>query len=210
MNVQKNSGFDIILRAVACGLILAATMSIVRFDSRCDRVRDNILRLHIKANSDSHEDQQLKLKVRDAVLQVSEEIFGGCGSEDEAVKAASENLELLTETAQKEVFANGFEYPVTVSVGDAWFETREYESFTLPAGTYEAVRINIGEGDGKNWWCVMFPSLCIPSAKAQESLESAEIKEQEIVTEPERYVVRFKVVEVFEKIKNRFIGIFHK
>ncbi len=199
---------DILFRAVACALVLAIAMSLVNFDASCEGIRENVLRLHIKANSDSLEDQELKLKVRDAVLTVSEQIFADCTSEAEACYKATESIGLLNEVAQDEVIRNGYDYPVTVSVGNAWFETRHYETFTLPAGTYEAVRINIGEAKGKNWWCVMFPALCIPSAG--ENMGEMNEKEQEIVTEPDRYVVRFKMVEIFETVKNRIGKIFRK
>ena len=206
--ILRRFSVDVFLRATACALILILAFSVVRFEARCEGIRDSCLRLHIKANSDSDEDQALKLKVRDAVLSVSEQIFADCGSEAEAYAAASQNIELLNKTAQNAVYENGYHYLTTVSVGDAWFETRHYEDFTLPAGTYEAVRINIGNGEGKNWWCIMFPALCIPSVS--NSMDEMDEKEQEIVTEPERYVVRFKVVEIFQTFKNKIGKIFGK
>lgn len=206
--ISKLNKFDLIFRAVACGLVLAVAMSVVSFDARCEEIRNNVLRLHIKANSDSVDDQELKLKVRDAVLEVSGEIFADCNSEAEAFDAANENIDLLNEIAQNTVFENGYSYPVSVSVGDAWFETRHYEDFSLPAGVYEAVRISIGEGKGKNWWCVMFPALCIPSAT--KDLDEMDEAEQEIITESDRFAVRFKVVEIFESFKNKIGKIFGK
>ena len=206
--ILKRFSVDVFLRAVACALVLIFAFSVVRFEARCEGIRHNILRLHIKANSDSDEDQALKLKVRDAVLSVSEQVFADCSSEAEAFAAANQSIALLNETAQNAVYENGYSYPTTVSVGDAWFETRHYEKFTLPAGNYEAVRINIGDGKGKNWWCVMFPALCIPSAG--DNLDDMDEKEQEIVTEPDHYVVRFKVVEIFQSFKNKLVKIFGK
>lgn len=204
MNVLKKIDKSIVLKAVACALVLSAALSLVGFDTACEEIRDNVLRLHIRANSDSAEDQELKLYVRDAVLQVSDEIFEGCQNESEAFAAANDKLDLLNEVAQNAVSEKGYDYPVSVSIGDAWFETREYESFTLPAGTYEAVRINIGSGSGKNWWCVMFPALCIPSASDNDVSDALGEKQEEIVSNSDKYVVRFKVVEIFERIRNKF------
>lgn len=206
--ILRKFNIDSFLRATACALVLILAFSVVRFEARCEGIRDSCLRLHIKANSDSNEDQVLKLKVRDAVLQVSEQIFADCNSEAEAFAAANQNIKLLNDTAQNVVYENGYSYPTTVSVGDAWFETRHYEDFTLPAGTYEAVRINIGDGEGENWWCVMFPALCIPSVS--DNMGGMDEKEQEIVTEPDRYVVRFKVVEIFQSFKNKIGKFFGK
>ncbi len=208
MNILKKFNVAMGIRALCCGLVLAAAMSVVCFEHTCDGIRNNVLRLHIKANSDSQEDQELKLFVRDAVLNVSEEIFSSATTEEEAFSIAKENIDLLNETAQNAVFQKGYDYDVSVTIGDAWFETRRYEHFTLPAGTYEAVRINIGSGEGKNWWCVMFPALCIPSAKADDVSDNFEEREEKIVTQSEKYVVRFKTVEIFERIKNKIGKIF--
>ena len=210
MNITKTEKIQLLIKAVACALVLSAAMSLASFEESCGKIRENVLRLHIKANSDSAVDQNLKLSVRDAVLVTSEAVFSECSSLEEAYTAASDNVEKFKETAQNTVNELGFDYPVSVSIGEAWFETREYESFTLPAGNYEAVRINIGEGKGQNWWCVMFPTLCIPSAKPVDVGENMDDDCEKIVTEPERYEVRFKAVERYERIKSgiiRFLGL---
>lgn len=193
------------VRAVACALVLILTYSICGFDSKCDAIRENVLRLHILANSDSEQDQALKLRVRDALITVSAEVFADCKNEQDAVAAAAENIELFTDVAQAQVYSNGYSYPVRVELADTWFETRDYDSFTLPAGNYEALRVIIGEGNGHNWWCVMFPAVCLPAAsgETQDFSEVLGEKEADIVQKPERYKARFKIVEVFEKVSSR-------
>lgn len=191
------------LSAVSAALVLILLFGLCRFDAQCEEVRENVLRMHIIANSDSDEDQALKLKVRDALLSLETEVFSDCETEAEAAAAAERYIEDFERVAEQTLKMNGCDCPVTVSVGDAWFETREYESFTLPAGTYEALKVVIGEGKGKNWWCVMFPAVCLPAVTDRnERLEDTLGKENaEVVTAKERYKVRFKVVEVFEKAK---------
>ena len=193
------------VRALSVALVLVLTLGICGFDAKCDSIRENVLRLHILANSDDEEDQQLKFKVRDALLEVSEKVFSVCLNEEEAAAAAAESLDLLQLTAQQTVYELGYSYPVTVEIADTWFETRHYENFALPAGTYEALRVVIGKGEGHNWWCVMFPAVCLPAAKAVNSGFSDVLDDGtvEIVESPKRYKAQFKVVEIFEKTRSK-------
>ena len=198
------------VRVIACALVLVVTLSICGFEAKCDTVRENVLRLHILANSDSDEDQALKLKVRDALLTVSEAVFEDCTSESEAALMAQNSLELFTQTAQQTVLDNGYDYSVRVEIADTWFETRDYEDFSLPAGTYEALRVIIGNGEGHNWWCVMFPSICLPAASGKNDGFSNVLEDDtaEIVEQPKRYKARFKIVEVFEKARKSIADAF--
>ncbi len=197
------------VRAVACALVLVLTLGICGFDAKCDTIRENVLRLHVLANSDSESDQALKLKVRDALLTASSEVFENCESEDEAVLQAQKNIDRFTEIAQKTVKDNGYDYLVTVEIADTWFETRDYENFSLPAGTYEALRVVIGQGGGHNWWCVMFPSICLPAATDKKDFSSVlEDDTAEIVEQPSRYKARFKIVEVFQKVRKNISDFF--
>ena len=190
------------LRSVACALVLLITLNVCGFSAKCDTIRENVLRLHVLANSDSSEDQALKLKVRDGVLKVSEDVFKNCQSVEEAEAAAKENLPLFKSVAEKIVSDNGYGYAVNVELGDTWFETRDYDGFSLPAGNYEALRVQIGEAKGKNWWCVMFPSVCIPAATKDKKDFSKALSDSQsdIVTRPQRYKARFKIVEIFQNI----------
>ncbi len=196
-------------RALCCALVTVLAMSIAGFDAKCDEIRSNVLRLHILANSDETYDQELKLKVRDRLLTVSTEVFGGCETEEQAVALAKENIRRFTDEAKNVIIENGFDYDVTVEVADTVFETRDYEGFSLPAGTYEALRVLIGEGKGKNWWCVMFPAVCLPAAGDGKSFSGVLSNETaQIVEQPTKYKARFKMVELFEKTKSKLSRIF--
>lgn len=189
--------------ALLIGLVFSILLSLVGFDARCGQIRENVLRLHVLANSDSEADQALKLRVRDSVLAAGAEIFAGAETEEEALAAARENLDVLQKAAEAEVARSGYDYPVTVEVGPARFDTRVYDDFTLPAGEYEAVRVLIGAAAGHNWWCVMFPAVCLPAAEDQgEFSQVLDDGALEIVEEPAKFTFRFKAVEIYEDIRS--------
>ena len=166
-----------------------------------NEIRSETLRLHIIANSDSEEDQQLKLKVRDAVLEATGELFAEVSGKTEAVAAAEYSANDIKEIAEKTIAEEGFDYPVQVEVTEMWFETRSYDGFTLPAGDYDAVRIIIGEGEGKNWWCVMYPALCIPGA--EKPLEK--YGDNADFISGNGFEIRFAVIEWIESLKKSFL-----
>lgn len=192
---KKMKGFETIL---FIGIIFTfLTSTINRTVAVGTEVRSETLRLHIIANSDSDFDQALKLKVRDRILESTGELFAEVSGKTEAVAAAeysSDDIKKIVEAVIKE---EGYDYSVQVEVTEMWFETRSYDGFTLPAGDYDTVRIIIGAGEGKNWWCVMYPALCIPGAeKAIEQYgENAEF-----IT-GSGYELRFAVIEWIEQIK---------
>ena len=163
-----------------------------------NEIRSETLRLHIIANSDSEEDQNLKLKVRDAVLESTGELFAEVSGKTEAIAAAEYSANDIKTIAEKIIRQEGFDYSVQVEVTEMWFETRSYEGFSLPAGDYDAVRIIIGKGEGKNWWCVMYPALCIPGA--ENAFEKYE--ENASFVSGNGYEIRFRIVEWFEVIKH--------
>lgn len=203
--VRSHIDRKIALRSIAAAFVFLAVLNITGFGGRYDSIRENVLRLHILANSDSAEDQSLKLKVRDAVLLRTDELFGECENEREAARAAADGLDMLKAEAERVVKENGYAYGVSATVCDMWFEDRVYDDFTLPAGMYEAVRITIGEGKGRNWWCVMFPAVCLPSAtKGNRKLGSIlDSSETDMCENPRRYIAKFKVVELFEKCRSK-------
>ena len=185
------------------GLLIAIVFSVTGFASTCEEIRGDVLRLHVIANSDSQEDQQLKLKVRDAVLKAGKNIFDGSVTRENAeekIRAEEETLEVV---AKKVIEENGFNYDVEITVTEEYFNTRTYENVTLPAGKYMAVRVLIGESVGKNWWCVMFPPLCIPASQTDINMYLDEREVKLVETNP-RYEPRFKIVEIYESIKNHF------
>lgn len=135
------------------------------FAEQCEELPDRIFRLHILANSDSEEDQELKYELRDMLLSDMKDIFSGCTSAQDAAEAAKNALPRITAKAQEFVDQQGFDCLVTASVEKTFFTTRRYGSYVVPAGSYNALRIVIGEGEGHNWWCVMFPPLCLGAAE---------------------------------------------
>ena len=200
--MKKHTILKLIISS-SLALVVGVASVIIPFNKKCDNIRNSVFRLHIIANSDSSSDQELKLKVRDGMLTLAEELFRDATNSFEAQEIAEQNIEILQQNAIKTLRENGYESEVTVSVGKAWFGTREYEDFTLPAGEYDALRIVIGEGEGKNWWCVMFPAVCLPAAKGdiEDALDSGET---EIVKGGKKYKAAFKIVEIYESVKRFF------
>ena len=185
---------------IAC-IISIACSCVCSFGEECSFIRENTLRLHILANSDSPADQALKLKIRDAVLSHSGELFSGCDTRQKMVGAAQEQLSDIQRIAEQTAMHNGYDLPVTVSVTDMFFETRRYDNILLPAGTYTAVRIELGEAAGKNWWCVLYPPLCVSAAQTGFTEEEAQISDSLLQQEElPRYRVRLAVVEWWESL----------
>ena len=166
------------------------------------------MRLHVLANSDSEEDQALKLKVRDVVLERATAILEQSADRREAESRLRGELLELERIAAEEIAAEGYNYPVTVELENTDFPTKEYDGFTLPAGEYLALRVIIGEGQGQNWWCVVFPPLCTAaSADVPASALAAGFSEEEvnlITEENQGYVLKFKAVEWWETLKEKW------
>ncbi len=190
--------------AAAIGIIAAISFSLMGFGQDVEEIRENVLRLHILANSDSEEDQQLKLKVRDRLLEVGGEIFENTGSKEEMISLAEDNTERLTAAAKEVINENGYDYDVRIEVGETKFDERVYNEVTMPAGVYTAVNVYIGEAAGHNWWCVMFPPMCLPAAEESEELDDVLSDEQlDIVENNEKYEIRLKALEIFDSIKEK-------
>lgn len=162
-------------------------------------ISEKVFRLHILANSDENADQELKLKVRDRVLTFTAELYEQCENVDDAINCSKENIGEIENAAQKVVAYYGYDYDVDAYVTKEYFNTRVYEGFTLPAGMYDSLKIEIGEAKGHNWWCVMFPTVCVTGC-VDDLGESLNDNELEFV-KSNNYIVRFKAVEIIEKIK---------
>lgn len=190
-----------ILEISVFAALLICIISSVSFSKECDNIRGSLLRLHVIASGDTEEEQALKLKVRDAILEDGADIFMQNDSLDSAAEKVSENLERLTESAEKTIRENGYTYGVSVELTKCYFPTRVYENITLPAGKYNAVRVIIGDGKGKNWWCVMFPPMCLPAAKENEAQLNDILgeKSMDIVSNSRKYEIRFWIVEKWEE-----------
>jgi len=190
-------------------LVLASFLwSILGFQARCIGIRKEVLRLHVIASSNSALDQRAKLYVRDKLLEAGADLFDG------SVDAASAEAEITPRVAELEACARnalielGLNYPVHVTVGEAYFNTRTYEQagITLPAGRYRALRVVLGAGAGENWWCVMFPPLCLPAARPRQavSLDAVLTNGQlRVVRSNPKYEIRFKIVELWEAFIER-------
>lgn len=189
------------LEAAMClGLILTIFMgSFSGFLKKLENLQHDVLRLHILADSDSEEDQNLKLKVRDRLLAESENLFQGCETLDEMKERAVEKQETIRLLAQDVLTENGCDDEVSVQLVQMEFDTREYEEITMPAGYYDALRILIGKAEGHNWWCVMYPPLCLPVSEPEAYFDTDTV---EILEQPQKYEVKFKCAEIWNKFIN--------
>lgn len=186
-------------------LLLIALLSILPIHSE-SLIYDEVLRLHVIANSDSDADQELKLLVRDAILGETRKILKNAKSREEAEKIIFENSALLESIALETVRKNQFDYPVTLELGREKYPTKNYESCAFPSGEYLSLRIKIGEASGENWWCVLFPPLCLSAATDKDAFTSVGITDSQyqIITETDnpKYKIRFKLLESFEQLIN--------
>lgn len=195
---EKGSALHAIESIVLAGLIFTmATAGIRRAVSASAQVKTDTLRLHIIANSDSDFDQELKLKVRDRVLEYTGELFAEVSGKTEAENLAKYSANEIKSVAEKVIAENGADYSVSVEITNMWFETRSYDGFTLPAGDYDAVRIIIGAGEGHNWWCVMYPPLCVPGA--EDALKK--YGENAKFVTGDGFEIRFAFLEWLESLK---------
>lgn len=194
-----------VIKAVTGGLILCLLLSVGQLYGQAAGVREAVVRLHILAHSDSTADQTLKLQVRDAVVEAAAGWLDGADSPAAARTLAQERLPQLQEVAAQTVEQAGYDYPVAVEMTRMYFTTRRYDTVTLPAGMYDAVRVTIGNGAGQNWWCVVYPPLCAGAATDRRSLSQVlDPRQEALVQGAERYIVRFKVLEWVES----FLQIF--
>lgn len=197
------------VKALICGFIFSVLFSFTGFFNRCDCISSKIFRLHIIANSNSKEDQDLKLKVRDRILKDFGEYFGGLNDLIAAKELTGENIEKIKKSAKDEIILNGYDYDVDACVTSMYFNNRKYGDFTIPAGKYDALRITIGQAKGKNWWCVMFPPMCLPAASAKDELEEVlNPYEMDLVEGEGKYKIKFKAVELAVELKEFFDNVF--
>ena len=194
----------ICLALCTAAVLVGCVLSVAPFAKECENVRRDVLRLHVVADSDSETDQRLKLLVRDEVLKKGGELFNGTVTADEAERVIVPKTDELKEAAENVLRQNGCSNSVEITVGEEYFATRCYENFTMPAGVYTAVRVNIGSASGQNWWCVMFPPLCLPAASADADAFFTE-DEMKVVSSSPEYEPRFKIVEIYESLKNKIL-----
>ncbi len=207
MNFMKNEKFKsfILLTFLLFIYIFISAQSYVTAVS--SNLSEAVFRLHVIANSDTDEDQALKLKVRDSLLKYMNDICSNCSTKDEAISIANQHKEEFQKIAEQTISDNGYNYSVKMNIGNFYFPTKNYGDISLPAGLYDALRVEIGDAKGQNWWCVMFPSLCfidvssgIVDDEAKQNLEeNLEDESYNIISEAEKPDIKFKfkLIEFF-------------
>lgn len=173
-------------------------------------IAQSVFRLHVIANSDSKEDQDLKYKVRDKVLEYMNEISMDCSSKEEVILLAEEHKEEFKKIAENVIKEKGYDYEINIKIGNFDFPTKTYGDISLPAGEYDALRIEIGEAKGQNWWCVMFPPLCfvdvtsgvVPDESKEVMKENLNDEEYNLISDKESSDIQFKfsLIEFFKGI----------
>jgi stage II sporulation protein R len=167
---------------------------------------ENIFRLHIIANSNSQEDQALKLKIRDEIISYMKAKTSDCTSKTEIIETTQNILPVLKQIAQNTIYENGYDYDVSIEIGNFYFPTKYYGNISMPAGNYDAIRIKLGKAEGQNWWCSLFPSLCftdvstgIIDENADTNLkENLEEEEYNLLTKTSPNIkIKFKLLELF-------------
>ncbi|MFZ5989953.1 MAG: stage II sporulation protein R [Bacillota bacterium] len=207
--------------AVALTVMLIMGVVFVSYSENVSNgLADNLVRLHVIANSDSPQDQQLKRDVRDVVIKYMKEELKGTKDIDLTKKRISEKLEAIETIAKNEINRQNKDYNVKAMLGNYPFPTKAYGDINLPAGNYQALRIVIGEGEGQNWWCVLFPPLCFVDATHGTVPDSVKEDLKEVLTKEEFCLVtsvdddkeipieiKFKIVEFFQDSKIKFNGV---
>lgn len=199
----------ILLLIVSVLFLLLSAYSYVNAVS--NNLSNSVFRLHVIANSDSEEDQDLKYKVRDNLIEYMNTLTNDASSKDEVIEIAKAHLEDFKEIARNVVKENGYNYDVNVEIGNFSFPTKTYGDISFPAGFYDALKVEIGKAEGQNWWCVMFPPLCfvdvtsgvVPEESKENLQENLGDEEYELISDTENdsiLNIKFKIIELFESI----------
>ena len=195
--MKKTNDFLLtVLMILGIALIFAAMPT-----ERDVAIYEDTLRLHILANSDSADDQRLKYEIRDKLLLKYGELLK-CETSSEDARVRAEMLECeIKKDIDGWILDSGYDYGCEIDIGTEWYDTREYEDFTLPKGYYTSLRVMLGEAEGKNWWCVMYPPLCLDIATEETTDDSAlgYSKEEYALITKDGYNVKFKILEVFSE-----------
>lgn len=194
---------SLFMKILVCIFSVSVMFSMIPFQSTCSELKTDVLRLHILAQSDNDFDQDIKLKVRDTVLSRFSHLYDNAKTKEDAIKITNENLSKIENTANNVLKENGVEYRAKAKIKNTYFNTRYYENFTMPAGYYDALEIKLGEAKGHNWWCVMYPSLCVGTA-SKESMKNDLSEDEYSVVTTDDFTFKFKIVEYYEKIRSIF------
>ena len=187
-------------KAIAGGLILCLLLQVLGFAGSSAGIRERVIRLHVLAHDDSDDEQALKLKVRDAVSETASALVGGVPDRADALCRLRAGLPQLEAAGHACVREAGYAHAVRAELTEMYFTARAYDEGTYPAGVYDALRITIGDGAGRNWWCGLYPPLCVAAAMKSPTAEDVLTKNQRRGVSTPRYAVRFKVVEWGESL----------
>ena len=220
LKINKNIKSQIILYSVMLFIVLGLMVGYAysqscKINTFSNDYKENLIRFHVLANSDSEEDQALKLKVRDKVISYLKPKLEDSESISQSEKIILNEKDKLMDICKETIKQNGYNYDVSINLGYSKFPTKQYSSVVLPAGEYTSLKIIIGKGQGKNWWCVMFPPLCfvdeqnnVIDKETDEKLKKVLTKDEyELIVEKDKkhinnLQIKFKIVEVFQKILN--------
>ena len=205
--IISNSKFKRFILVSALLIIYVCISAVSYTHAVTTDIADSVFRLHVIANSNSDEDQNLKYIVRDKVIEYMSSISQNASSKEEVIKIAKANLDKIQAIAAQTIRDNGYTYSVNVEVGNFSFPSKRYGDITLPPGYYDALRIKIGKAEGQNWWCVMFPPLCfvdvtsgvVPDESKEIMKENLSKEEFDLISKNSNEVkVKFKIVEVLQ------------
>ena len=206
LNLFKNSKVKMVTILTFLFFIYTTICAISYADYVSTDIADSVFRLHVIANSDSNADQNLKYTVRDRLLEYMDELCSNCSTKEEAISIAQQNIENFKQIALDTIKNEGFDYSVNVRIGNFEFPTKHYGDISLPAGYYDALRVEIGEAKGQNWWCVMFPPLCftdvtsgvVPEESKEDLEETLTDEEFSIVSDNSSFdfKIKFKILEI--------------
>jgi len=214
-NTKKCLNLKSILIIISLLLLYIVISAFSYANAVCLDIADNVFRLHIIANSDSDEDQNLKYIVRDEILKYINSISSETNSKEEVIELANSNIDYIKNLAQETIYQQGFDYEVNVEIGNFAFPTKTYGDITFPPGFYDALKVEIGNASGQNWWCVMFPPLCfidvssgiVPKESKEIMKENLSEEEYSLISENTSDIqIKFKLVEVLQNLS--ISGIF--
>ena len=207
LNNIKNSKIGISITLILLLFLYTTINAISYVEAVSTDISNSVFRLHVIANSDSNEDQSLKYKVRDNLLKYMNNICSDCSSKQEAIDLVTEHKEQFKQVALDTIKKEGYSYNVKINIGNFEFPTKQYGDISLPAGYYDALRVEIGEAKGRNWWCVMFPSLCFIDVSSGIVPEESKEELQNILSDEEYSIIsdnsdngiklKFKLIEFF-------------
>lgn len=211
INIIKSSIFKRFITILLLLTLFVFVSALSYVSAVSNNISNSVFRLHVIANSNSSEDQNLKYIVRDELIKYMNEISKDCNTKQEVIDLAQNNISNFEDIARQTIKENGFDYNVTVEIGNFDFPTKSYGDITLPAGNYDSLRVKIGNAEGQNWWCVMFPPLCfvdvtsgiVPEESKQEMQDAMPEEEYSLISKTDESEInfKFKLIEFFENIK---------